>query len=493
MKAQQHVDEGRTEMAGPASPTWWVVFKRELADQWIAGKALYLTLIYTVALGVMTYLMASNSELSLIPPKEMVYETLKIAMGFALFIGLIIGADSLSGDRERATLEGLLLTPTSRRQIVVGKFLAAVSVWPVALAIAIPYLKVLSQGDEVLGPAILWGAILGSLMAPAYTGLGMLVSFWSSTNKTSYFVSMAIYIFLLVPAQLPGRAQTGAAGQFVQWINPLAATNHFLSKHLVNYRPVSEFWNWLTSPVVFAVLVLGVLFLYAAPGLRLDAGRALPGKFRSWSKIPAKGWGRAAGLLVIAVLLTSYCSTYSIGLGAVPAMAFEGDGLQEAEQPLQIAIDTDYEVVKTGDKVEFSTKVTNNATEESPPLIVAMNIINLDRQGDVVDPEDWSPQRTQYLEKLAPGESASLSWIINTILDGNYMIYMVVIPEPSATEATSLPVASPGIHLTVTPFTRLNPGGVLPYAIGGPILLGLGIYLVYRLRRRQIDAGAPPQ
>jgi ABC-2 type transport system permease protein len=457
------------------------VFRRELADLWIAGKALYLTLIYTVVLGAMTYLMATNSELSLIPPKEMVLETLEIAMGFALFIGLIIGADSLSGDRERATLEGLLLTPTSRRQIVIGKFLAAVSVWPVALAIVIPYLKVLSQGDEVFGLAILWGAILGSLLAPAYTGLGMLVSFWSSTNKTSYFVSMAIYIFLLVPAQLPGRAQTGAAGQFVQWANPLAAANHFLAKHLVNYRSLSEFWTWLISPVVFAVLVLGMLFLYAAPGLRLEAGRA--SKFRAWSKIPAKGWGRAAGLLVIPALL--------IGLGASPAMAFEGGSLQEAERPLQIAIDSDYEVVKTGDKVEFSTTVTNNATEESPPLIVAMNIINLDREGDVVDPEDWSPQRTQYLENLAPGESASLPWIINTILDGDYMVYMVVIPEPSATEATSFPVASPGIHLTVTPFTRLNPAGILPYAIGGPILLGLVIYLVYRLRRRQIDTGAP--
>ncbi len=312
MSTQQHVDEGRVGTGGSASPTWWIVFKRELADLWIAGKALYLTLIYTVVLGAMTYLMATNSELSLIPPKEMVYETLKIAMGFALFIGLIIGADSLSGDRERATLEGLLLTPTSRRQIVVGKFLAAASIWPVALAIVIPYLMVLSQGDEVLGPAILWGAILGSLMAPAYTGLGMLVSFWSSTNKTSYFVSMALYIFLLVPAQLPGRAQTGAAGQFVQWVNPMAATNHFLSKHLVNYRPLSEFWTWLTSPVVFSVLVLGVLLLYAAPGLRLDAGRA--SKFRPWSKIPTGRRGRAAGMLAIAAL------TISLGASS-PAMA----------------------------------------------------------------------------------------------------------------------------------------------------------------------------
>jgi len=50
-------------------------------------------------------------------------------------------------------------------------------------------------------------------------------------------------------------------------------------------------------------------------------------------------------------------------------------------------------------------------------------------------------------------------------------------------------VASSGIHLTVTPFTRLNPGGVLPYAIGGPIVVLLGIIVLYRMRRKQIDTG----
>lgn len=474
MSKKQYGNGGRIESSGSALPAWWLVFTRELADLWIGGKALILILAYSVLLGVLVYVMSSNSELSLIPPKEMVYETLKNAMAVSLFIGLIIGADSLSGERERATLEGLLLTPTSRRQIVVGKFLAAISPWPAAMIIAIPYLSVLAQGDEILGPAILWGAILGSILVPAYTGLGMLVSFWSNTNKTSYFVSLGIYILFLVPAQLPGRAQTGAAGQFLQWVNPFAATNHFLSKHLVNYRTVAEFWTWLISPVVFAVLVLGLLFLYAAPGLRLEAGRA--------SKLLAR-LGRVAALLVIAGLLVS--------LGASPVMASPAAQSPQGEG-LQITVDLDYTVVKTGDKVEFDTMVTNTTTDESPPLIVAMNIINLDAQGDVVDPEDWSPQRTQYVESLAPGDSANLSWIINTILDGDYMVYMVLIPEPSATEATSLPVASSGIHLTVTPFTRLNPGGVLPYAIGGPILVLVGIFVIFRLRRRQIDSGAPP-
>lgn len=99
-----HVNDKRGGTPGSAAPTWWLMLTRELADLWIGGKALILILIFTILLGAMSYVLATNSELSLIPPKEMVYETLKIAMAVSLFIGLIIGADSISGGRERSTL-----------------------------------------------------------------------------------------------------------------------------------------------------------------------------------------------------------------------------------------------------------------------------------------------------------------------------------------------------------------------------------------------------
>jgi len=485
MREKQTVNESRMEPSGRAAPTWWLVFSKELRDLWIGGRALNLILVYTIVLGIYSYFMASDSVLSLIPPKEMVYELLKAAIAASVFIGVIIGADSLSGERERATLEGLLLSPTSRRQIVVGKFLAAVSPWPVALAVAIPYMSVLSQGDEVFGQAVLWGAVLGSAMTPGFTALGMLVSFWCNRNKTSFFVSLGIYLLFLLPTELPGHAQAGAMGQLFQWLNPLAGPRVFLAKILVNNRTLADtvgvgpLWSWLLSPVLFAVLVSGLLFWYASPGLRLEAGTAR--RFR-WS------WGRAAGLSVIACLLGS--------LPPSPAMAQEAAPQEEQAPfksperlPLEISIDMDYKVVRAGTPVLYSTVVTNNGREESPPLIVAMNIINLMGAGEPVDPEDWSPQRTQYLDALAPGRSAQHSWRVNAILDGDFIVYMVVIPAPDSPQATSQPVASSGIHLTVTPFSRLNPGGVLPYAIGGPVLLLVVILLIYRLRRRQIDTG----
>ncbi|MBI3670615.1 MAG: ABC transporter permease subunit [Acidobacteria bacterium] len=479
MSDKQRVNDSRVEPSGSASPTWWLVFRRELRDLWIGGRALYLTLIYTILLGIYSYVMARDSVLSLIPPQEMVYEMLKAAIVASVFVGVIIGADSLSGERERATLEGLLLTPTSRRQIVVGKFFAAISPWPVALAITIPYMKVLSQGDAVFGQAVLWGGVLGSALTPAFTALGMFVGFWCNTNKTSMFVSLCLYLLFLLPTQLPGSAQAGAVGQFFQWVNPMGAPRVFLAGMLVNNRPLARTGPWLLSPFVFAILVFALLFWYASPGLRLEAGKA--------SRIGLY-WRRLVGFSVIACLVGF--------LGTAPAMAQkaapqeEQAALKSPERPsLQISIDLDTKVVKAGTPILYNTLVTNNGTEASPPLILAMNIINLKGSGDPVDPEDWSPQRTQYLESLAPGQAVTHSWRVNAILDGNFMVYMVVIPAPGGPEATSQPVASSGIHLTVTPFTRLNPRGVLPYAIGGPIVLGLVIFLVHRHRRRKIDPG----
>jgi hypothetical protein len=247
----------------------------------------------------------------------------------------------------------------------------------------------------------------------------------------------------------------------------MAAVNHFLSKHLVNYRTVAEFGSWLITAVVLAVVSMIVL-LFAGSGLRLEPGR----RSKFWARI-----GRAFGMSVIVGLMVASL------LLASPASAFQ------EELPYTITVDTESRHVKTGDSVEFSTTITNTAGEDSPPLIVAMNVINLDAAGDVVDPEDWSPQRTQYIDTLGAGESTTQNWIINTILEGDFMVYMVLIPEPESDEATSHPVTSGGIHLIVDPFTRLNPGGVLPFAIGGPVLLLVITYFVYRRRRQQIDMG----
>ena len=464
----RNVSIDRMRALESALPAWQLVLTRELADLWIGGKALVLILVYSILLGSMAYIASINAALNLISSKEAVSDLLWNAIAVTTFLGLIIGADSLSGERDRATLELLLLTPVSRRHIIVAKLLAGVSTWPAAYIVAIPYLYVLAQGNNVLGPALLWGAITGTVLVVGYTGMGMLISFWSSSNKVSYFVSLGIYALLLIPAELPGDT-VEFVGQFLQWVNPMAATNRFLSKYLVDFGTVSEYSVWLLSSVALAGLSVVLLLGYASNGLRLEAGTSI----RFLAKLR-----RAVGLLIIAGLLIA-------SLLVSPAHAFQGD---QAEG-FVISIINKNRQVKMGDTIEVGTAITNNTAQVSPPLIVAMNVINLDEAGEVVDPEDWSPERTQYIDSLESGQSTTLNWIINPILEGNFMVYMVLIPQTESAKTTSQPVASPGVHLTVTPLAGLKSGSILPILIGEPIVLLVITYFVYRRRRQQIDLG----
>src|SRR5215510_4472422 len=102
---KQTVRELETSSPSRVLPAWWLVFVRELSELWIWGKALTLIILYSIYLGISSYIFAANSELSLIPPKEMVYLIISNSITVGLFVALIIGADSFSGERERSTLE----------------------------------------------------------------------------------------------------------------------------------------------------------------------------------------------------------------------------------------------------------------------------------------------------------------------------------------------------------------------------------------------------
>jgi hypothetical protein len=475
MNRKQTARRKRKETSGASRPAWRVILSWELKELWIGGKALILIILFSILLSIMSWLLATNSELNLIPRKEMIFLILQATIAVGLFISLIIGADSISGERERVTFEGLLLTPASRRQIILGKFFAAISAWPVAFAITIPYLILLSQSNgKIVLNSLLWSFTVGSNLILGFTGFAMLVSIGTNSNRTSLFVSLAIYILCLLPTQFPGPAQAGWAGQFIKKINPMEATNQFLEKVIVNNRTPQEMAIWLWAPILFFGFTFLILFWYAGRVLPFDAGRL-------WmQRVPR----RRVTILSLVICLV-------VILGSAPGRVL-GMRPLDAGTPLRISADIASKTIKAGDTVVFNTTVTNTSEEVSPQMFVAMNIIDLAKNGDPVDPEDWSPVRTRAVAPLVVGQSSMQSWTIHAILDGDYMVYLVLIPEPNDPQSTSQPVVSSGIHMTVMPFTSLNPGDVLPLALGMPIGLTVLMFVLLWTRNRSINIGRSP-
>jgi ABC-2 type transport system permease protein len=238
----------------------------------LGGYASILIIFFCAVQGAIAYNL--SGDFGRTPRQEMVYLLIETCIAASVFMGVILGADTISGERERGTLEAILVTPASRRQFILGKFLAAGSVWPAALGVTIPFVAFVADGVDGFVNGMKWGTLLGTVTVAGFTGLGMLVSFWSNSNRTSLFASLVTYFCFVLPTLFPWETQVGTFGIIMRRLNPMESNRHLLDKTIVSVFPLGAYWRWLMSPVLLAVIVLGLLFLHASRNLRLEAAGA---------------------------------------------------------------------------------------------------------------------------------------------------------------------------------------------------------------------------
>jgi hypothetical protein len=151
----------------------------------------------------------------------------------------------------------------------------------------------------------------------------------------------------------------------------------------------------------------------------------------------------------------------------------------QAETPeVSVTVDRTRISTQLGAKFVFRSTVTNRGATVARGLIAHLNILSL-RPGLYVDPEDWSSDRTKYLDPLPPGGSTTLAWTVQAVNTGDLGIYVAVLPESAA---AGPPATGPAIEVSVAGRRTLNAGGVVPLALGIPgflALLTLG-FTVYR-------------
>jgi ABC-2 type transport system permease protein len=248
-----------------------VVARQELRDLWLGGRGLPLLLAYSIMLSVTSYLVASNKALNFLEQREAVSLTLQLAVAISALLVLLASADAISGERERGTLESLLLTPAPRAALVVGKAIAAMSLWAAAYAVSVPYLWYLGRGSQVTGKALGAGLLVGFLVAAFLCGLGLTLSALARSNRLALSVSLFVLLAAFFPTQLPTNAQHGWVGDALFRFDPITAGLHYLGELIVKDHAVTQDASWLVGPVAFAV-VASVAALTAGARMRLLSG-----------------------------------------------------------------------------------------------------------------------------------------------------------------------------------------------------------------------------
>jgi ABC-2 type transport system permease protein len=251
-----------------------VVAGQELRDLWLGGRGLVLSFAFSLLMSLIAYLVATNRALNFLEHRETVNLALQVTIAVGALLALLAAADTVSGERERGTLESLLLTPVSRLDIAAGKLLAALSLWLGAFVIAIPYIWFLGRGVGLVRDALGIGVVVGTLLAVFLASFGFLISVFAASNRVSLSLSLLVLLALFVPAQLPTAAQQGWAGDLLLRANPITAGEHYVGKIVTDGHAWSQDASWLVSPLVAAVVFAAAALLVGARFTRLRGGAA---------------------------------------------------------------------------------------------------------------------------------------------------------------------------------------------------------------------------
>lgn len=140
-----------------------------------------------------------------------------------MMVSSVVAADSLAGEKERKTMEALLYTPTTDRELLAAKLLAA---WIPAVAVAwigfVLYALVLNGvGWPVFGrvffPNLMWW-LLALWVAPAVAGLGLGATVLISARVSTFQEAYQLGSLVVLPVVALMVSQGAGVFYFGNWL-----------------------------------------------------------------------------------------------------------------------------------------------------------------------------------------------------------------------------------------------------------------------------------
>jgi gliding motility-associated transport system permease protein len=170
-----------------------------------------------------------------------------------LFVLPLITMRTYSEEKRSGTIELLLTSPVTDLEIIVGKFLGAMTLYAAMLAITVIHMLLLftyaNPKPEWTVPVIGYVGLL--LMGGCFISVGLLISSLTKNQIVSGMVTFAVFLLLWVINWIA--SFTGPTTQSV--LNYLSITDHFDdftrgildTKHLIYYFSVMSFGLFLTA------------------------------------------------------------------------------------------------------------------------------------------------------------------------------------------------------------------------------------------------------
>ncbi len=201
----------------------WIIAKRELSTFFDSLIAYIMLIAFLGFSGFFTWLYGSDvffiGQASLQAFFSIAYWTL-------FFFIPALTMRLLAEENRSGTLELLLTRPVSDSQVVWGKFLSALILILIALALTLPYYVTVSSIGNIDHGAVISGYFGLLLMSAAYIGIGLFTSAISSNQIVGFLLALFIGILFHIIFSVLGSSLSGFPARLFHF---LSVSTHFES------------------------------------------------------------------------------------------------------------------------------------------------------------------------------------------------------------------------------------------------------------------------
>ncbi len=169
---------------------------------------------------------------------------------FLAFFAPAITMGLLATEKKEGTLELLMTMPISDFQIVIGKFLASVTLLMVVFLMTLPYPFSLSRLGELDWGSV-WAGYLGLiLLASSYAAIGIMASSFVKDQVVAILVSFSMCFGLFLIEKFGGNP-TGTSAHILEY---LSTNYHFqnIARGVIDVRDVFYYFSIIVISLVIA-------------------------------------------------------------------------------------------------------------------------------------------------------------------------------------------------------------------------------------------------
>ncbi len=228
--------------------TTMTICQREFKAYFNSPVAYFVIAIFLVMVGIFFFVPFFNQD------QVSMRQFFSLVPFLLIFFGPAITMRLIAEERRSGTIEMLITMPVRDMDVILGKFLAALGLFVVALVLTLPYaISISNLGELDWGPVI--GGYVGLLfLGAAYLALGLLASSWSENQIIAFVIAMFLSMFFLMVDRFVAFLPNTVA-PFVEYIS-FGAHIRNAARGLIDSRDIVFFLSFTGLALVMAFRAL---------------------------------------------------------------------------------------------------------------------------------------------------------------------------------------------------------------------------------------------